>query len=171
MKMRTSATLEFEHPFLERDSAGGGKAAHSAVGSDDAMAWDHERKRVCGHYASGGSARAGTAPSLGQFGISCCLAYLYVSTGGEDLPEKGTETVQKKRYVHAEIHALTFEIRSYLLLKRLEEIRIELSLGQVLKQPGSHASRPRPGQTRPAQTGPCARQAKIAPVRLENHVF
>jgi hypothetical protein len=51
--------FEFEHLFLEGNSAGGGKAAHFTVGADDAATRDNQRRGLSRQHATNGSTGLG----------------------------------------------------------------------------------------------------------------
>jgi len=163
--------LQVEHPLFEGYAAGGGESAESSVGADYAMAGDDQRQGVSGKCASDGPAGGRAAHLLCQAGISYCLARSYTSTGDQDGCPERTEYIQSNRNLPAKLHGAAVKIGDYLFLKSPEEAFVQLGGGQTRQEAGLDAFQARSGQVGTADGRFRAGEAKISPLRPENHIF
>jgi hypothetical protein len=77
--------LVAEHFLLGGGSAGGGEAAETAVGAQDAMTWDDQRDGIARHDAAHGSGGVWTTHLSCQIAVSRCLAETYSSACQQNL--------------------------------------------------------------------------------------
>ncbi|HSV99374.1 MAG TPA: hypothetical protein VLI39_04325 [Sedimentisphaerales bacterium] len=173
-KSRTNRLLVLEQTLFDGGPAGGGEAAETAVGAEDAVAGDDQRDRVGRHDAADGAGGRGAAHLPGQIAVSHFAAKGYGSTGRQDLLAEETGVVQVYRRIDAEINRLSFEVGDDLLLHvrevPLAESDVVGGRTEAPEQPAFGRLAVRGGQERPADGVVRAGKGEIAPLRPKNRV-